>query len=49
MEMFPEVIWAGSFDEELFELITVFASANLPEQMNLPAQVSIHGYPSRLL
>jgi hypothetical protein len=30
MERFAGVIWAGSFDERLFKLITVFAAADLP-------------------
>jgi hypothetical protein len=32
MEKSPAVVWEGSFNEQLYQLITVFASANLPDQ-----------------
>lgn len=36
MEEYPGVIWGGSFDEDLHQLITVFASADLPNEAGLP-------------
>ena len=42
MEEYPGVIWGGSFDEDLHQLITVFASADLPNEAGL---VSLHELP----
>ncbi|KIM86627.1 hypothetical protein PILCRDRAFT_309914 [Piloderma croceum F 1598] len=36
MEKSPAVVWDGSFDEKLYQLITIFASADLPERSELP-------------
>jgi hypothetical protein len=35
MGKFPAVLWAGSFDEDLFRLITVFADAKLEERVEM--------------
>jgi len=40
MEKSPAVVWDGSFDEKLFQLITIFASADLEERSEL---VSLDG------
>jgi len=42
MEKSPGVMWAGSFDEQLFQLIQVFTSAGLFEEARL---VSLPGLP----
>ena len=35
MRKSPAVVWAGNFDEDLHRLITVFATANLQERVQL--------------
>ena len=35
MERYPGVMWAGNFDEELHQLITIFATANIEDRVEL--------------
>jgi hypothetical protein len=40
MEKSPAVVWDGSYDDKLYELVTIFASADLEERSEL---VSLDG------
>jgi hypothetical protein len=35
MERYPGVMWAGNFDEKLHQLITIFATANIEDRVEL--------------